>query len=60
MNGRMTRMTMSRRHHVDVVPTENGKWKVLVDFIQRGIDYSSEKMAQMEKAKLEKEMRITQ
>ena len=37
---------------VDVVPASKGKFKVLVNFIQRGIDYSSEEMAIREANKI--------
>ena len=44
--------------NVIVVPAEKGKFKVLVDFIQRGIEYTSEKMANIEAEKLRKSRTI--
>jgi len=35
-----------------VVPAGNGKWKVLVNFIQRGIEYSNKALAEQEAEKL--------
>jgi len=40
--------------NIIVVPAEKGKFKVLVDFIQRGIEYSSEALAKQEANKLTK------
>ena len=37
---------------VDVVPAEKGKYKVLVNFIQRGIEYSSKALAEHEADKI--------
>ena len=37
---------------IDVVPAEKGKFKVLVNFIQRGIEYSSKALAEHEADKI--------
>jgi hypothetical protein len=39
---------------IDVVPADKGKFKVLVNFVQRGIDYSSKSLAEHEADKLRK------
>jgi len=31
-----------------VTPAEKGKWKVLINYIQQGIDYSSKELAEKE------------
>jgi len=41
-----------------VVPAEKGKFKVLVCFIQRGIDFSDAKMANREAKRLAQEEHI--
>ena len=38
--------------NVTVVPADKGKFKVLVNFIQRGIEYSSEALANIEADKV--------
>jgi len=37
---------------VIVVPTKEGKFKVLVDYIQRGIAYSAKSLAEQEAQKI--------
>ena len=37
---------------VIVVPTKKGKYKVLVDYIQRGIEYSAKILAEHEAEKI--------
>ena len=37
---------------IRVVPSEKGKFKVMVNFIQRGIDYATEQLAQAQAEKL--------
>jgi hypothetical protein len=41
---------------VVVVPTGKGKFKVLVNFIQRGCDYSSQEQAELEAQKVRTEL----
>jgi hypothetical protein len=48
-----------RKHmpSIVVLPTEKGgKFKVLVNYIQRGVDYSSQEMANEQATKLRKEI----
>ena len=40
--------------NIIVVPAEKGKFKVLVNYVQRGIDYSSEALANQEADKVRK------
>ena len=40
---------------IDVVPAEDDKWKVLVNFIQHGVDLVSPTLANQEAKKLKKE-----
>jgi hypothetical protein len=46
-------VVMSR---IDVVPAEKHKFKVLVNFIQRGIDFTSDALANSEAVKLHAEI----
>ena len=41
---------------IAVVPSERGKFKVLVNFIQRGIDYATARLANLEAGKIKVEM----
>lgn len=43
--------------YISVVPAEKGKFKVLVNFIQRGISYSTQALAQKEANKIKAEIR---
>lgn len=38
--------------NVVVVPSEKGKFKVLVNFIKRGVDYSTEALAEAQANKI--------
>ena len=40
---------------IDVVPAEKDKWKVLVNFIQHGVDFASPDLADSEAEKIKKE-----
>lgn len=41
---------------VIVRPAGNGKYKVLINYIQRGVDYSSEALAEQEANKIRKKL----
>jgi hypothetical protein len=43
---------------IRVVPTPEGNWKVLINFIQLGIDYSDKKLAESEAKKAKKENKV--
>ncbi len=43
--------------HVSVVPAEKGKFKVLFNYLQRGIEYSSEELANKEANKIRAEIK---
>jgi len=43
---------------IRVVQTSDGKWKVLINFIQLGIDYKDKQLAQHEAEKARKERKI--
>jgi len=42
--------------NVIVSSTESGKYKVMVNYLQRGIEYASEKLAEQEASKLRAEI----
>jgi len=44
--------------NIKVVPSEDGKWKVLINFIQYGVSYSSKILAEKEAEKARKEGKI--
>lgn len=39
---------------IDVVPAEKSRFKVLVNFVQQGIDYSSSRLANKEATRIHK------
>jgi len=41
---------------VVIVETEGGKYRVLINYVQRGIDYSSRTLAESEAGKLRREI----
>jgi hypothetical protein len=41
---------------IDVVPAEKGKFKVLINYVQRGVDYASAKLANTQARKVHTEM----
>lgn len=41
---------------VRVVPAEKGKYKVLINYLQQGIDYTSEQLAVQEANKIKEEI----
>jgi len=43
---------------VVVAPVGNGKYKVLINYVQHGIDYSSEALAQNEANKIRKKLEV--
>ena len=42
--------------NVSVVPADKGKFKVLINFIQQGCDYSSQEQAELEASKVRTEL----
>jgi len=46
---------MKAMRDVRVVPTSDGKWKVLINFIQRGVEYINKEIADHEMERIIKE-----
>ena len=43
--------------NIIVVPADKGKYKVLINYIQQGIEYSSRELAESEANKIRKEIK---